>query len=535
MRFLLLVSLASLSAAQRPDFSGEWRLPVDKGAPARTPRIVQIDHRDPTLLVHVLESGRHDVAFYSTDAVERPNSIQGKTAKTVARWDGPALVVTTSGDSAATIIERYELISLTTLVLKRRIQGQEQVLVHELVPLRAGVAQADISPANFMPMYGYRNRSCGPANGHHDPLMAKVLILESAAARIAIVSLDLGSMVSARLRDEASRMGFSLLLLSASHTHSGPLFLAPEPDEAQAGFLRQAEDKILEALKQAAGRMFVARLSTARGSAQLGYNRLVLREHGRARAAFNNLERIPYGPLDAEYMLVEVSEAGVGPRALLIHHSIHPVVLGPTNCKYSADFPGAMNAAIQTAMPGLQSMFIQGGAGDMNPLFLGRAGNDAEDFAQVTRMGELLAADVLRTRAKLRDTGLASHPIRTNAQVLRLDDRWESGKTIEVGIAAAIIGRDIAIAAMPGEPLHTLQTAWKQRADFAFPLFYGYTYSAGGEWPGYIPDLKSAAYGGYGADVSTRVEVGAGEKILERLLQALYGLRGYWSPAPGLP
>jgi hypothetical protein len=220
---------------------------------------------------------------------------------------------------------------------------------------------------------------------------------------------------------------------------------------------------------------------------------------------------------------------------LLIHHSIHPVVLGPTNCKYSADFPGAMNATIQAALPGVQSMFIQGGAGDMNPLFLGRAGNDKDDFAQVNRMGELLAADVLKTRAKLRDTGMASHPIRTNAQVLRLDDRWESGKTVEVGIAAALIGRDIAIAAIPGEPLHTLQTTWKHRADVAFPLFYGYTYSAGGEWPGYIPDLKSAAYGGYGADVSTRVEVGAGEKILERLLQSLYGLRGYWSAVPGLP
>ena len=523
-----------LSAAPRPDFSGEWRLLLDKSQFAgQTPprsRIIQIDHRDPTLIVQVLENNRQETAFYSTDGVDRPNPVQGKPAKTVTRWDGSALVITATGEKDVTT-DRYELTAPNTLVLTR----QNQVLIHELVPLRAGLAQVDITPANFMPMYGYRNRSCGPADGHHDPLMAKILILESAAARLAIVSLDLGSIVSARLRDEAAKTGFSLLLLAASHTHSGPLFLSPERDEAQTAFLRQTEDKILSALKQAASRMFIARLSTARGNAQLGYNRLVLREHGRARAAFNNLERIPYGPLDAEYMLLEVSEPGVGPRALLIHHSIHPVVLGPTNCKYSADFPGAMNAAIQAALPGVQSMFIQGGAGDMNPLFLGRAGNDKDDFAQVNRMGELLAADVLKTRAKLRDTGTASHPIRTNAQVLRLDDRWESGKTIELGIAAALIGRDIAIAAIPGEPLHTLQTTWKHRADVAFPLFYGYTYSAGGEWPGYIPDLKSAAYGGYGADVSTRVEVGAGEKILERLLQSLYGLRGYWSAVPGLP
>ena len=41
-------------------------------------------------------------------------------------------------------------------------------------------------------------------------------------------------------------------------------------------------------------------------------------------------------------------------------------------------------------------------------------------------------------------------------------------------------------------------------AEVPVPLFYGYTYSAGGTWAGYVPDLRSAAHGGYGADASTR-------------------------------
>lgn len=56
MRFLLLLMIMPLPAAPRPDFSGEWRLLIDKGEFARqTPpqsRIVQIDHRDPTLIIH---------------------------------------------------------------------------------------------------------------------------------------------------------------------------------------------------------------------------------------------------------------------------------------------------------------------------------------------------------------------------------------------------------------------------------------------------------------------------------------------------
>jgi neutral ceramidase len=83
--------------------------------------------------------------------------------------------------------------------------------------------------------------------------------------------------------------------------------------------------------------------------------------------------------------------------------------------------------------------------------------------------------------------------------------------------------------------MHKLQNMWKEQSDMPVPLFYGYTYSAGGTWPGYIPDIRSAAYGGYGADVTTRIEVGAGEKIILRHIQNLYELRGMWHDKPGKP
>ena len=98
-----------------------------------------------------------------------------------------------------------------------------------------------------------------------------------------------------------------------------------------------------------------------------------------------------------------------------------------------------------------------------------------------------------------------------------------------------MLGHEIAIAPIPGEPMHKLQKVWKEQSDMPVALFYGYTYSAGGTWPGYIPDIRSAAYGGYGADVTTRIEVGAGEKIMLRHIQNLYELRGMWHDKPGKP
>src|SRR5262249_34809692 len=92
--------------------------------------------------------------------------------------------------------------------------------------LEAGVAKVDITPSFNGPMYGYNNRKCGPSNGIHDPLFAKALVLRTGDSAMAIVTLDLGSIVSQNLhRDVATKLGIPVLLLSASHTHSGPAFI----------------------------------------------------------------------------------------------------------------------------------------------------------------------------------------------------------------------------------------------------------------------------------------------------------------------
>jgi neutral ceramidase len=404
--------------------------------------------------------------------------------------------------------------------------------------LEAGVAKVDVTPSFFGPMYGYTNRKCGPANGTHDPLFAKALVLRTGESRVAIVTLDLGSIVSETLhRDVAARLGIPVLLLSASHTHSGPQYL-PSTTGAPAEpspYRKELEEKIFVAVERASKSMFPARLGIGRGSAQLGYNRLLLRDDGRARAVFDNLDRIPYGPVDPEFTLLRVEDSSGTARALVVHYAVHAVVLGPSSCKYSADYPGVLQARVESETPGVQCMFVQGGAGDINPLFQGRSNNEEADFATMQKMGELLAAQVIKSAKQIQPISTMRYPIQYASDTLKFADRWEKDKSLDVGITTVLINREIAIAAVPGEPMHKLQTMWKAQAGVAYPLFYGYTYSSGGGWPGYIPDLKSAAYGGYGADVSTRIEVGAGETILQRHLINLYRLLGMWRDQPGKP
>src|SRR5207244_11128006 len=114
-------------------------------------------------------------------------------------------------------------------------------------------------------------RDCGPAHGTHGPLFAKARVLRTGDSSLAIVTLDLGSIASENLhREVETKLGIPALLLSASHTHSGPQYLPYSSEVAAEPFpyLRDLEGKIFSAVEKASKSMFPARLGIGRGSAQ---------------------------------------------------------------------------------------------------------------------------------------------------------------------------------------------------------------------------------------------------------------------------
>lgn len=403
--------------------------------------------------------------------------------------------------------------------------------------LLAGIAKIEITPSFNGPMFGYSNRKCGESKAVHDPLFAKALVLQAGEQRVAIVTMDLGSISSdVVFKRVADELKIPVLVLSLSHTHSGPAFMAYSLNAKEPSpYLKELEAKIFDVVKQASESMSPARLSVGRGSIQLGYNRLLLRDDGRSRALFDNLDRVPYGPVDPEVGLIRIDSLDGRPRALMVHYTAHPVALGSTNCLYSADYPGVMKARVEAAMPGVEAMFVQGATGETNPLFQGRTGNSDADFATMTKMGELLAAEVLRATKSMEPLPPGPASIVSKTQTLPFKGRWDSDRQFPVGITTLLINGRIAIATVPGEPLLALQSRWKSGADVPYPFFYGYTQTTSNPWPGYIPDIRSAAYGGYGADATTNIEVGAAERIMDQHLVNIYGLRGMWLDKPGRP
>ncbi len=97
-----------------------------------------------------------------------------------------------------------------------------------------------------------------------------------------------------------------------------------------------------------------------------------------------------------------------------------------------------------------------------------------------------------------------------------------------------LINDDIVIATFPGEPFIQLQLDWKKKVDVAHPFLFGYTWYQG-TWPNYVPDIKSAALGGYGADQANpkMIEVGSGEAVINKHLENMYRLSGLMREEPG--
>src|SRR4051795_6397324 len=93
-------------------------------------------------------------------------------------------------------------------------------------PSEAGLGRSDVTPPTGFPTMGYV-RSDAVARGQHTRLFARAIVLREGATKLALVTTDLGFTPGGLLVEVAQRLaarGFSErnVIISASHTHSGP-------------------------------------------------------------------------------------------------------------------------------------------------------------------------------------------------------------------------------------------------------------------------------------------------------------------------
>lgn len=387
---------------------------------------------------------------------------------------------------------------------------------------RAGVARVDITPPIGHPMGGYSARQ-GGASGTHDPLYATVLVVQSGDNSLALVTCDLRSFVSTRVGELArQKFGAKNTIIDVSHTHSGPLTW-----EARTPWYTEAEDKMVQAIGEASAAMFPATLEMSTGRVYLGFNRRKV-VNGHATMWWRNSDQLPSHPVDPTVSVLQVKDESGKVRAVLVNYACHPSVLGPDNLLYSADYPGAMKRYVEAHTPGALCLFIQGGAGDTNP-YRDKEPVLGQGFQAVQEAGEKLGQAVVATLGRGR---AVSGSLRTYSEVLELKNRWKPSENIPVGWTAGAFGDSLCFVALPGEPFVDHQINFREKAECSNAMLFGYSYSVGGVWAGYIPTIRAAVEGGYGAGYNTTVEVGAGERLIDRAVVKIFELRGLLKDLP---
>ncbi len=411
----------------------------------------------------------------------------------------------------------------------------------------AGTAKADLDPPLGLPMAGYSIRY---SKGTLDPLEARVLALSDGNRKLALVTLDLCfpfdppvmEQIRAAVRDSVDEVIFH-----ASHTHSGPTYsLAPEAAQ-------HAVPRVAAAIQTAARSMVPARIGSAWGQIYLGFNRRYLQPDGAVQMFWRNETKVSTTfPVDPTVGVIRVDRADGTPLAVLVNYACHPVVLGPENLDYSADYPSEMRRTIEQDLGhGVMAFFLQGAPGDINPYF-DKTPLIEDAVGVMKETGRKLGAEAVRVARSIETKAPANARIQSKTVVLPVANRWNTEKlrdvlkeqyrlepsraarllaeNMQLPVTTLVLNRDLAFVGMPGEPFVEFQMQLRAKSPLPNSFLLGYTNG----YFAYFPTIAAATRGGYGANSTVNpTEVGTGERMLNTGLVSIYELLGQLSEKPG--
>lgn len=419
---------------------------------------------------------------------------------------------------------------------------------------RAGVAKADLDPPLGIAMAGYGSERF--SKGTLDPLEARVLALSDGSRTIALVTLDLCFPFEPAVMDDIrAGVGGTVdeVIFHASHTHSGPTYsVAPEA-------ARHAIPRVIDAIQKAAQAMVPAQIGSAWGQAYLGFNRRYVRPDGSVQMFWRNETMTSTTfPVDPTVGVIRVDGRDGTPLGVLVHYACHPVIFGPDNLNYSADYPSETRRYIEREMGGVMAFFLQGAPGDINPYY--DKTPLIEDAVNVMKQtGRKLGEEAVRVARTIATRAPATAIIASKTVVLTAANRWNVPKlrallqeqyhidgtraarlvaeSMQLPVTTVLLNfgspdRDLAFVGMPGEPFVEFQMQLRAKSPVPNSFLMGYTNG----YFAYFPTMAAAIRGGYGAD-STVVptEVGTGERMLNTGLILIYELLGQLSEKPGKP
>ncbi|HEV3167472.1 MAG TPA: neutral/alkaline non-lysosomal ceramidase N-terminal domain-containing protein [Isosphaeraceae bacterium] len=242
---------------------------------------------------------------------------------------------------------------------------------------KAGVASVDTTPSKPIWMSGYASRKT-PSEGVVHPLHAKALALaDEQGHKVVIITADIigfNRAFTQRVTDRLNQkhgLPREDIVLFASHTHTGPMLgdtvdrmkaygIDPEKAQNNVDYTKELEDKIVDIVGKALGKMKPASLGFTVGRAGFAMNRREKTDKG-FKIGVN-----PNGSTDKHVPVLVIDTDGKT-MAVVFGYACHNTTLTGEMMKISGDYAGFAQEQIEKAIPGSLAMFIVGCAGDANP------------------------------------------------------------------------------------------------------------------------------------------------------------------------
>jgi hypothetical protein len=254
--------------------------------------------------------------------------------------------------------------------------------------LRAGVARVDVT-----------DRTVGLVN---DPLFAKALVVKSDSTTAVLITIDavaigeigrIGNDFLARVRGQLQQqLGIppAGVVINASHCHG---VVRPDIEALVIGAVKEASSRLVP-VKAGAGVAQENRISENRRIKMKDGSEVDMR---RAYSMPRDEDVAGVGPIDPQVGLLRLDREDGKPLAVVYNFACHPI-MNPPHKGNSADFPGYASKVLEDSLgSGVVAFFVQGCAGDVNPVRY----KEVHQLPDAEPLGNLLGLNVANAVRKI--------------------------------------------------------------------------------------------------------------------------------------
>jgi len=422
--------------------------------------------------------------------------------------------------------------------------------------LMAGIARVDMTPPLSMKatLGGYGDRMNKPAEGIHDRVFGKALVLSDGTKRFVLVTADvlgfppaIKPAVMAKLADTDLKPEQVMLLPSHSHAsievnsiNPKNVLKIPQIGLFQKELYDLTVDNLVKVIRDALGE---------RVPVTVGTTSIPLEGWNRNRREGNEA-------VDNELTLTRIDKMDGEPFAVLVNWTAHPTFLQAEDMLFSGGWPGQMQRMLTSLIGrGVTVMYYNGAQGDQAPiarpdpaksaLTTTAAATPISNWERAEQYGRELAIIVWRQWEKTRTAGSAVLDYRIEEVVLPQPtvhpDFMKTGGA-EYGLSPEIMGPiltallprkttigyfrlgDLLIVGIPGEMSAELGLQVKQKVRGATGIKHTVIGGLANEWVSYILSAEEYDKGGYESSVSLYGRT-LGQTLVDGALRGAAALR----------